>query len=513
MRNQLNIFLLKSALVFSVLFLNSLYSFGQKNVIELLPGSDSMTYDRKIGAHRLNGNVNFKYKNTLMYCDSAYFYDKNNIVKAYGNVHINKNDTLNLFCDSLHFNGNKQKAKLWGNVRLRDNEFKLTTDTLEYDSKTGQAFYKHGGKVQNIVKQGVLTSEVGYFHPKTKNFFFSHGVKYDRPDLSITTDTLQFLYSQHKTFFYGPTTIISDSTELYCEYGWYNTQTDESKLQQNAWISRADDYISADTLHYLPKEGISIGQGNVNYTDSIQKLSFKGDYAYNSDSLHYSFITGRALAIKEVENDTLYIHADTLFSFKHDTINIIKAYHGAKIYSENFQGLADSIIYAPKENKIELFKNPIIWANKAELKGEFITIEISDTIIEKVNIFNNATILMEIEPELYYNQIGGKDIVALFHENEIYRANVMGNATTIVFPEDEKVSDTAVTVERIGMNRLYASDLRIDIDSNTVSKIVYINQPEGVFYPMDKFNKEEQFVPNFKWLGAVRPKRKEDLLD
>ena len=62
-------------------------------------------------------------------------------------------------------------------------------------------------------------------------------------DLSIQTDTLQYLYSQKKTFFYGETDIQTEDATMYCESGWYNTEPGEGTLQKNAFISREKDYI------------------------------------------------------------------------------------------------------------------------------------------------------------------------------------------------------------------------------------------------------------------------------
>jgi hypothetical protein len=56
------------------------------------------------------------------------------------------------------------------------------------------------------------------------------------------------------------------------------------------------------------------------------------------------------------------------------------------------------------------------------------------------------------------------------------------------------------------MNRLYAGNLRVMLDSGEVRDITYYDKPEGVFYPMDKINKSEQFLPNFQWKAALRPK-------
>ncbi len=65
----------------------------------------------------------------------------------------------------------------------------------------------------------------------------------------------------------------------------------------------------------------------------------------------------------------------------------------------------------------------------------------------------------------------------------------------------------------MGMNRLYSSSLYIKIDSNEIESITYNNEPDGVFYPIDQIKEDEQFVPNFTWKIALRPKKIEDLLN
>ncbi len=504
--------IVKSALLGCALFLLPMQAFTQ-SILELLPGAKKMIMDENSEKLRLIGNVNFLYQGNKMYCDSAHYFEKKQIVRAYGRVHINKRDTLNLFCDSLYYNGRTRLAKLWGNVRVRDNEYKLTTDTLEYDARQSQANYKHGGRVESILSREVLTSQVGYFHPESKNFFFSHDVEYQSKDIHMTTDTLRYRYSEKKTYFYGPTQIETQGNTIYCEEGWYNTDTEEGELRKNAEIKRESDIIRGDTLLYLPKEGTSIGKGNVFYSDTTQKMSFKGDYAFISDSLHYSYLTGHALAVKELKDDTLYVHADTLYSYKEDSVEYMRAYQRASIYSTKFQCRADSISYAPNEDKMELFRDPIVWSNGAELKGDSMELQLSDSTLHQVLIKNKSSVVMSVDDDQYFNQIGGRDIIAYFRDNDLYRANVNGNAVTIFYPEEEKKTDTTVVKERNGMNRLYSSTLRIDIDSNEVSGITYLEEPDGVFYPMDQIKKEEQFIQGFEWKEALRPKSPEALLE
>ena len=512
MKRKLNI--LQSALLLSAFFLSTAL-IAQDNLLELLPGSDRLEYDEKTGIHKLYGNVNFKYQSNLMYCDSAYYYQRREQVFAYGNVHINKRDTLNLFCDSLFYNGRTRQAKLWGNVRVRDNEYKLTTDTLDYDARAGQASYKHGGVVESILSRERLTSRVGYFHPESKNFYFSKDVTYKSNEMSMTTDTLRYLYANQTAYFYGPTDISTKDADLFCKSGWYNTRTEEGTLRHDARIERPGELIRGDTLEYRPTLQEYIGRGNVFYYDSTEQNFFTGDYAYRSDSLNYTLLTGDAIASRELSDDTLNLHADTIYYEEIDSVNLIRAYYNAKIYSTSFQSVADSIVYDQSLGKIECFHDPIVWAEGAELKGDYIVLNLEDTLLKTAEVDQNATVIMPVEKDELYNQIAGKKILAFFKDNELDQANVDGNAMTIAFPEDEEKEpeDTTLVIKRMGMNRLYASRLRIDVDSNEIVGVSYIDQPDGKFYPMDKIQKDEMFVPGFIDRSALRPKDREDLLN
>lgn len=515
------IYIQKIALIIGAIFLLNCFAFAQNNVLELLPGADKFEYNEKTGIHSLTGNINFIYQGNTMYCDSAHYKDKSQEVRAYGNVHITKQD-LNLFCDSLYYNGKTKKAKLWGNVRVRDQEYKITTDTLEYDANKAVGIYRYGGRVESILEKVVLTSRVGYMYSESKNLFFSGKVVYKSPDLRMTTDTLRYQYNKSTAYFYGPTNITTkltepeESSKIYCESGWYNTETEEATLQKNAKIVSKAQVMKGDYLYSYVKKGLSIGKGNVFFKDTTENIEFRGEYAYSSEAEKRSFLTGKAIVLKIDEKDTLYIHADTLFTYK-DTLgktSQMYGYNNVKIFRNELQAVCDSIIYDKGKGKMELFENPIVWAKtKTEMKGDFIEILFAgDTIIERVNITGNSTVLMEIDSGKYYNQIGGKNINALLRNNEIYRTDVKGNARTVFFPENTDRKDTLVTVKRLGMNRIYSSDLKVFVDSNEVTGITYLDKPDGVFYPMDKIKSEEQFIQGFKWQAILRPKKWMDLI-
>ena len=88
------------------------------------------------------GNVIIKEGLTTFYCDSATLNKKTNVLEAFGNIHINDNDSIHTYAQYLRYVGKDRMAYLKKNVKLTDNKGTLYTDELEYDLRTGIAKYR-----------------------------------------------------------------------------------------------------------------------------------------------------------------------------------------------------------------------------------------------------------------------------------------------------------------------------------------------------------------------------------
>lgn len=516
---------LKIALVLSAFFLCApvfAQAFG-----ELLPGSKELSYDAKKGIHKLLGGANFIYQGNTFYSDSAYYFEKNKSIRAYGNVQIRKSDNINLFCDSLEYFSSNGMATMWGKVRATDAEYRLTTNELLYNTRKEQGVFYNGGKIENQFKNEVLTSQIGYFYPKTKDFFFKTNVDYKSDSLQMTTDSLQYKYAKKTVYFNGSTCITTDSVNMEAEKGWYNVQSGDGSLVRNALIEQKNRTIFGDSLLYSKNNKIAEGFSNVFIKDTTEKIAFSGNYAYLNDSLKYSLLTDDALVIKYMKNDTMYMHADTLYNLN-DSMNnrvLTLGYHNVKIFGKSVQGIGDSLSFAKKDGYMELFKNPMLWSRKGELKGDSMRVYMDDSLVHEARIWGKATAIMQVDSIGYYNQVGGNYLYAYFDKNQLTSAKVVGNAQTIFYPEEEKkkvkeeealLDDVAVVdtiiIKRMGLNRFFASEIKVYFDSGEVTGVTYYDKPDGVFYPMDQIDPKDQYVRYFSTNYALRPKSVQDIL-
>ena len=497
---------IKYALFVGAFFLMSNF-LAQSDLLKLLPGSRKANYYENNDLLKLEGNVHFEYQGNTMYCDSAYYFEKRRLVYAYGKVHIIR-DKINMFCDSAFFNGKAERAKLWGNVRVRDLDYRLTTDSLEYISTSGRAIYRNYGTIKKIGSNEMIVSKVGHFYPESKNYFFSDSVVYSNDGIRMTTDTLAYEYVNKQTVFNGETTILKDSMTMTCLYGWYNTDLNKGYLHGDASYKDNSQILYADTIRYDEKNDEIIAKKDVHLINEKSNYVLNSNYMYTSDSIGLTYITDCAIA-KVIQNkDTIYIHSDTLFVLN-DTIKKnknIMAYYGVKIYNNDIQSICDSLWFSQTQNKIKLYHNPIVWSENSELKGDSIVISTKDSLIDKINIYRNASAIMELDSGQLYNQISGKNMIAYMKEGKLRKTDVNGSAVSIYYPEDEEKTDSLTTIKRMGLNRLESSTLSVYLDSGEVIGINYVNEPVGIFYPMDQILDKKKFIKNFEWNPALRPK-------
>jgi lipopolysaccharide export system protein LptA len=498
--------LYKAIFIFFIFSLSYSSIYGQKKTRINIVNAETLEYDINLGANvqRLKGDVQFENKGLLLFCDSAYFYP-NNFIEAFGRVHANRGDTIHLHSDELEFDGDKQVAMAIGNVRLSDKEMLLESNKLYFNIKENTSSYYDGGIIHN--KKNTLTSKRGFYNSNTKVFSFKDSVQLKNPEYTMYTDTLQFNTFSEIAYFFGSTTIISKESTIYTEKGWYNTQTDKSELTLNNELRSAEQTLYADSILYDRHLGRSRAFFNILISDSTNKLAITGEYGVYNQNTSRSYVTEKATMIQAFDEDSLFLHADTLWLYR-DTVsnlNEIFAYNNARFFKPDFQGVCDSLVYIQKDSLIRMYTDPILWSETNQITGDYMEILIYDDEIQQLNIDKNAFIISEVD-SVHFNQIKGRNMVALFKNNEMDRIFVNGNGQTIYFAEEEKAPKSI-----IGINNLDCSNIVVIIEDSKIKNMTFLDQPKGVMTPMDQADPTKMKLPGFKINNNAKPRSKEDI--
>ncbi len=449
---------------------------------------------------RLIGHVKFKHENAIMDCDSAHFYSNFNSIEAFGHVHINQNDSIHLYSDYLKYNGINKIAYTRRNIKLLHQQATLLTDSLDYDRNTNIAKYYTKGIIYN--NEDTLTSNYGYYYSNNKDFYPVKNVVVRNPEFKMYADSLRYNTEQDKAFFMVPTTVITDSSELYCENGWYSVQTDIGHFIKNAYLKSKAHELYGDTLFYDKHSGIGEAFHQIEMIDTTNNTIIRGDYGKYFELLDSGIVTKNALFIQVNDEDSLFLHADTLMTMPDTskTHNTFIAFHHVKYYKTDLQGKCDSLSYSLTDSIIRMYYEPVIWSDNYQLTANYIEALTNSNGIREIQLFNTGLIIQQQDTNKY-DQIKGKKIIAHFKDNEIYKVNVYGNAQSVYYPKD---GDTF-----IGMNNAQSTDMVIRIDNREVQTVTFLNAPEGTLFPLKKTDKS--ILPGFLWLDNLRPYHKDEI--
>jgi len=497
----------KTIVIFSLILIPSL-AFSQKKPAKIkLQHADLFEYVEGKGkkTRRLTGNVSFKHEDMLMYCDLALLYPKSNALDAYGHIRIKQGGGITITGDSLHYDGNTKLADINGNVQMVHDDTKLTTSAMTHNLVANTSIYRSGGKL--VDKNNILTSKVGIYQSRSKSFFFRDDVILVNPKYTMSADTLEYRSDEEKAIFHGPTTISAEENTIYCEAGWYNTQTNLSEFSKRARILTNEQSISGDSLFYNRDLGYGKAIGNVEIIDTTQDIIISGYFGEYYEKQDIALVTQDAVMIDVYEDDSLFLHADTLRSGfdSTGTSKVLYAYHKVRFFKGDLQGKCDSIIFSYADSTIKLFKDPVIWSKKNQMTADFINIKRNKKGIESLDFQNNAFIVSQVDTGRY-NQIKGKTMLGMFVNNNLDKIKVDGNGETIYFAQEE---DSTF----VGVNVAQCSNMMIYVENNDITSITFLNMPIAILHPIDKINKSELELKGFRWLAHIRPKGRHDIFD
>lgn len=466
--------------------------------------SDNSTIDEEKlpGATILLGNVSITHEGISLKCKKAVHYKSENFIKAFGNVILNQGDTIIQTSRYTEYNGNTKKALSWGNVRIKDPTMTLTTDTLNFDRTKQVLYYKYGATIRDSIN--VLTSNTGNYLLKNNKFQAFSDVVLTHPEYVVNSDHLDYYTKNGQSFLYGPSTIKSEDNLIYCEKGFYDTKKNISHFKQNARIEYNDIEIKADSLYYDRNVNFASATKNIQITDTINHIVLKGNYAEYFKNFDSAFVIKKALAITNTNQDSIFMHGDTILLTGKPENRNIRSYYHVKFFKSDMSGKCDSIHFNQAMGLTQMFKNPVLWSNESQITGDTIQL-LSDTVTEKLDslkVLNHTFIISK--DSIGYNQIKGRNLLGKFEENDLRFVDIIGNAEVINFVRNEaKVL--------IGIEKTTCSEIEFILRDGKMEHSKFIVQPEGEIYPPSKLPENVRKLRGFQWREDEKPLTKEDI--
>jgi len=494
--------------------------------------SDTLREAKKDSAttiQSLFGHVKLQQEKTVFYGDSVSINQKENIVEAFRNVHINDSDTTNIYSQYMKYFVDKKYIIFQKKVMLTDGKGTLTTEDLQYDLNQRIGNYTSGGKV--VDGSTVVTSKDGTYYAETKDVYFKRDVVLKDPAYDLVADSLLYnTESQIATFITD--TYIRDSSgrTIRTKEGFYDLHNHRAQFGKRPMINDGSQFITGDNIQFDDSTGKSVATGNAVFRDTTQGVSVIANLMISDKKTNSLLATEKPLMILKQDEDSIYVQADTLFSGKLadslfdkvdtttglTTLNtrnsndsshrFLQGFHHVRIFSDSLQAVADSLYYSGVDSVFRLYTNPIAWASGYQITGDTMFLYTKNKKPDRLYVFENGLVVGK-SGENMYNQVKGRTLNGYFKNGEIDFLRAKGSAESIYYIKDDSLA-------LVGVNKVNKADIIDMIFLNKeLNKVVLRNDADGIMYPIKKVNLSDMRLRNFKWLDDRRPKTKFELFE
>ena len=475
----------------------------------------------------LNKRVKLFHEGALIESDKAYFYSKDNYFRAMGDVIYTQGDSLQMTCNTIEYDGKTKTAIATGNVDLKKSDMTLKTEKLNLDRVNDKAFYNTKGVV--LDSASTLTSQRGTYFMAENKYRFTSDVTILNPKYIVNSEQLDYFTKLNQAYLYGNSKIKGETYTIFCERGFYDMQREKGVFKENATLYYDDKIIKGDSLYFESESDYASASKNVSIIDSLNNSIITGHYGEIFKAKDSAIITRRAMAINIVDQDSLFIHADTLVATGPKDKRILRGYYDVRILKSDIRGRSDSLyldksigltklLSRPLTNQQEQIfteadrngANPVLWFGESQMSGDKIFL-LSDLVTRKLDSLKITGNIFIIEKDTLsedgYQQIKGGILNGAFKEGRLDNIVITKNTEMVYYLYNDE------DLQLIGIDKTTCSALQMNFTDGQIENITFLVSPNGEVYPEEELPPNDRTLKGFIWRISERPETIEDLFD
>lgn len=499
--------------------------------------SDSLFYDGDMKMADLYGNVILNYKNQKLFTNHL-TYDLNKKEAVYSDRALLTNDSTQLQSIQGRYLVEEDRIFFKDSVTVIDSNFVLIADSLVFNPQTRMVdftgptlinsdstkIYCQDGFYDINNSKALFTDDPQFINNNQKaradtiiydgelDSYELHGhARYEKDDQRADAEKIVYDAANDVVNLYRDASFVDLSRSIVADTIIYNINKETYSTYGSAEINDENQILKADQLDY--SDGVAFAKGNVIWQDTTAEMSILcGEAEYEKESGYLKATGGRGgrpMLITIMDDDSLYMTSDTLYSMRQDTsgkddsTRLLLAYRDVRIFKSDLQALCDSLSYSTADSVFSMYYSPIMWSDTSQFIADTMDVLMANGSIDKILMKDNAFIINSPD-QLYFNQIKGKNVTAYFDSSELRKMYIDGSAQTVYYGLDEEEA-------YIGVNKTLSSEMMLAFGNNKVESIRFFDQPQATFYPMQKADHAGLRLKGFKWNMEERPQSFDDL--
>lgn len=441
-------------------------------------------------------------------------------------VLVNNRDGYTLLTDTLHYSTLTHIARIESKTQIQSESDTIFTTRGIYDSDAGNAELLSRSMIVHRDSNNNVTTLEG------------DSIIYDKP--SRITRAYMFRDPDKRSL----PMVITDTarnTTLIGGFGLYNDSTREALATMYPLLmeySQGDTlFLRADTIKtYIVTEMVRASRratksGYPEYMGRITIRNDEGRMVLDEEfftlqppmqkapltlleavtgvkhSNHLPVLTD-TMQLDSVQADS--VQGDSLsIKVTPDTIPLIPkefhvalAYHRGRFFKQDIQGIADSLVFQESDSMLYMFRKPIVWSGERQVTGNRIDVHFNDSTADWA-LLPESGMLSELVDEDFYNQLGGKRVLATFENQTVKSIDVSGNVEIIFLPqENDSTYNRLVQAE--------SSYLKGEMENNQIKHLKLWPEVSGNVTPLFLVKKQQKYLQRFRWWESLRPVRQRE---
>ncbi len=442
------------------------------------------------------------------------------LISSFSNAQQN-GQTVTVSGDSLigRMIGGEMIKEVFGNVVLKQGNVVVTCDhAIQYVSKNDAELI---GDVIATQDSLVIKTPHAYYYGNEKKSESNSGVELNDKKIILDADSGTYYFDEHKAVFLSNVRMYDTVSTLTSDKFIYYKDLNKIIAVGNVKIVDSTDVITADSITHFRNDRISIADNNVKITSLKNKSVIFGDHLEDYAKKLYTLINKNPVfmqidtvfttkidtlpgdkvdTVKTSRLDTLLISSNKMEAFR-DSTNLFKAEDSVMIVREGFASKNDLTLYFRSERKIitnklkEEAPQPALWYENSQLTGDSVTIFLSKSRIDSLDVTNNAFLLSQRKDyPARFDQTSGQKIILNFNNDKIKNTKIYGGVHSIYYLYEKTTPN--------GLNKASSQTAEIRFTDNQVTEVRLYGSPTSEYYPekMIKGNEKAYTLPGFNFL-------------
>ena len=411
--------------------------------------------------------------------------------------------------------------RLIGDVRLRQGDTRLWANRATQYLARKEILFR--GDVLIVERGDSLSADSVLYDTRSKIGQASGNVRLTDGEVVVHAPAGRYFTDQQKAQFNEGLRMVDSTTVLTSQAGTYFSDARRAELYGNVHLNHPDAHLTADSLTYYRERDVSRARGHVTIerwdqeaadtTESASRTFILGGRAYNDEQMGYSRVEEQPILMHlrqdAGEVDTLLIRAKRLEAVRTDSLRRLTAVDSVRIWQHDFAAVSDSAVYdqyiAGEDSTREetrLFQSPVAWFQETQVSGDSLHTQGRSGSVDSLFVYQSAFAAQQ-DTLGRIQQLGGRRLLGLFHEEALRRLEVGPNAESVYYLTNEQGKPA-------GAVRVSGDSIAFSFREGTLRKIRVLSGVQGTHYPQGQIPSSLK-LPNYRWLPDVRPS-KEDLL-